>query len=54
VRFLPSRLLSEGTWTHDHPIPFETAKSFGLPVHSDIPAGFQARGSHHESVHSVG
>jgi ClpP class serine protease len=32
-----SRLLSEGTWTHDHPITFETAKSFGLPVRSDIP-----------------
>jgi ClpP class serine protease len=35
-----SRLLSEGTWTHDHPITFETARSFGLPVRSDIPAGF--------------
>jgi ClpP class serine protease len=32
-----SHLLSEGTWTHDHPITFETAKSFGLPVRSDIP-----------------
>jgi hypothetical protein len=27
-----ARLLSEGTWTHDHPITFETAKGFGLPV----------------------
>jgi ClpP class serine protease len=35
-----ARLLSEGTWTHDHPITFETAKSFGLPVKSDIPAEF--------------
>src|SRR5437867_7326718 len=35
-----ARLLSEGTWTHDHPITFETAKSFGLPVRSDIPADF--------------
>jgi len=25
-------LLLEGTWTHDHPITYETAKSFGLPV----------------------
>jgi ClpP class serine protease len=35
-----ARLLSEGTWTHDHPITFETAKSFGLPVRSDIPPEF--------------
>jgi len=33
-----ARLLSEGTWTHDHPITFDTAKNFGLPVRSDIPA----------------
>jgi ClpP class serine protease len=33
-----ARLLSEGTWTHDHPITYETAKEFGLPVRSDIPA----------------
>src|SRR6266404_9505395 len=33
-----ARLLSEGTWTHDHPITHDTAKSFGLPVRSDIPA----------------
>src|ERR1700681_923397 len=33
-----AKLLSEGTWTHDHPITFDTAKSFGLPVRSDIPA----------------
>ncbi|HEX4584118.1 MAG TPA: ATP-dependent Clp protease proteolytic subunit [Burkholderiaceae bacterium] len=31
-----AQLLSAGTWTHDHPITFETAKSFGLPVRSDI------------------
>ncbi len=35
-----SRLLSEGTWTHDHPITFETARSFGLPARSDIPPEF--------------
>ncbi len=35
-----ARLLSEGTWTHDHPITYETAKSFGLPVRCDIPAEF--------------
>src|ERR1700704_764111 len=35
-----SRLLSEGTWTHDHPITFEGATSFGLPVRSNIPAEF--------------
>ena len=33
-----ARLLSAGTWTHDHPITFDTAKEFGLPVRSDIPA----------------
>jgi ClpP class serine protease len=32
-----ARLLSEGTWTHDNPITYETAKHFGLPVRSDIP-----------------
>jgi ClpP class serine protease len=33
-----STLLSQGTWTHDHPITFETAKGFGLPVRNDMPA----------------
>jgi len=31
-------LLSEATWTHDHPITYETAKRFGLPVRCDIPS----------------
>jgi ClpP class serine protease len=35
-----ARLLSEGTWTHDHPITYDTAKSLGLPVRSDIPPEF--------------
>ncbi|HSR12357.1 MAG TPA: ATP-dependent Clp protease proteolytic subunit [Thermodesulfobacteriota bacterium] len=35
-----ARLLSEGTWTNDHPITFETARSFGLPVRSDVPPEF--------------
>ena len=35
-----SRKLSEGIWTHDHPITVDTAKSFGLPVRSDMPAEF--------------
>ena len=35
-----TRLLSQGTWTHDHPITFERAESFGLPVRSNIPAEF--------------
>src|SRR6202045_3638662 len=35
-----ARLLSEGTWTHDYAITYETAKSFGLPVRSDIPSEF--------------
>lgn len=33
-----ARLLSDGTWTHDHPITYERAKDFGLPVRSDISA----------------
>jgi ClpP class serine protease len=33
-----AKLLSEGTWTHDHPITYETAKSFGLPVSSEMPS----------------
>ena len=32
------RLLSEGAWTDDYPITYEAAKTFGLPVRSDIPA----------------
>jgi ClpP class serine protease len=35
-----ARLLSVGTWTHDHPITFDTAKGFGLPGRSDIPSEF--------------
>jgi ClpP class serine protease len=35
-----ARLLSEGAWTHDHPITYETAKSFGLPVRCDLPTQF--------------
>ena len=35
-----ARLLSEGIWTHDHPITYETARTFGLPVRSDIPSEF--------------
>ena len=30
-------LLSTGTWTHDYPITFETARRLGLKVRSDIP-----------------
>ncbi len=32
-----ARLMSEGTWTHDHPISFKQAKQLGLPVTSDVP-----------------
>jgi ClpP class serine protease len=35
-----ARLLSEGTWTHDHPITYETAQRFGLPVRGDMPTEF--------------
>ena len=33
-------MLSEGRWTHDHPISFEEAKRIGLHVSSDIPDQF--------------
>jgi ClpP class serine protease len=33
-----AKLLSEGTWTHDYPITYDVAKSFGLPVSSNIPS----------------
>lgn len=29
--------LSQGQWTHDHPITFREAKELGLPVRSDMP-----------------
>lgn len=32
--------LSQGTWTHDHPISYQEAKGFGLPVSSQMPAEF--------------
>ena len=35
-----ARLFSEGTWTHDHPLTFDTLKGFGLPARSDIPSEF--------------
>jgi ClpP class serine protease len=30
--------LTQGTWTHDHPIGFNEARELGLPVRSDLPA----------------
>jgi hypothetical protein len=33
-------LLSQGTWTHDHPLTYDRIASSGLPARSDIPAGF--------------
>ncbi|RME47436.1 MAG: hypothetical protein D6795_14125 [Deltaproteobacteria bacterium] len=33
-------LLSEGRWTHDFPITYETARSFGLPVKCAMPEEF--------------
>jgi ClpP class serine protease len=32
-----SRVLTEGTWTHDYPIMFEMAQQLGLPVSSNMP-----------------
>src|SRR5437867_8258018 len=35
-----ARLFSEGTWTHDHPLTFETLQGFGLPARPNIPSEF--------------
>ncbi len=35
-----ARMLSEGRWTHDHPITVEDARSFGLNVSTDMPQEF--------------
>ncbi len=35
-----AQLLSQGTWTHDHPISWNEAKSMGLPVKTDMPSLF--------------
>jgi ClpP class serine protease len=32
--------LTQGTWTHDHPIGFKEAQELGLPVHGDMPEEF--------------
>jgi ClpP class serine protease len=32
-----ARVLTEGAWTHDYPITFDTAQQLHLPVRSDIP-----------------
>ena len=32
-----AKLLSEGTWTHDHPITFDDARRIGLHVSTDMP-----------------
>jgi Serine dehydrogenase proteinase len=32
--------LTQGTWTHDHPIGFKEAQELGLPVRSDMPTDF--------------
>jgi ClpP class serine protease len=32
--------LSQGAWTHDHPISFREARELGLPVRSDMPTEF--------------
>ncbi len=35
-----AQLLSQGTWTHDHPISWNEAKAMGLPIKTDMPAIF--------------
>lgn len=39
ARQLATRL-TQGTWTHDHPISFQEARELGLPVSSDLPVEF--------------
>ena len=33
-------MLSQGTWTHDHPIGLADARKLGLPVRGEMPADF--------------
>ncbi len=35
-----AQLLSQGTWTHDHPISWNEAKAMGLPIKTDMPPIF--------------
>ncbi len=35
-----AELLSQGTWTHDHPISWDEAKEMGLPIRTDMPREF--------------
>ncbi len=39
ARLLASKL-TQGTWTHDHPISFDEARELGLPVSSNMPVEF--------------
>lgn len=35
-----ARMLSEGYWTHDHPITADAARELGLPINTQIPSYF--------------
>ncbi|NPA95676.1 MAG: hypothetical protein GXO58_09655 [Thermodesulfobacteria bacterium] len=35
-----AEILSQGTWTHDHPISWDEAKGMGLPIRTDMPTMF--------------
>ncbi len=35
-----AEILSQGTWTHDHPISWDEAKDMGLPIRTDMPHMF--------------
>ncbi len=35
-----AEILSQGTWTHDHPISWDEAKEMGLPIRTDMPHMF--------------
>ena len=39
-----ARLLSTGTWTHDHPLQVDTLKALGLPI--TVGVGAEERGRH--------
>lgn len=35
-----ARMLTEGRWTHDYPLHIEALMEMGLPISTDVPAGF--------------
>ncbi|MEZ5979356.1 MAG: enoyl-CoA hydratase-related protein [Planctomycetota bacterium] len=40
-------ILTQGTWTHDHPISYDEARELGLAVRSDVPENVYTLMSHY-------